>query len=119
MKNIIYILIALVLIGGGLFFFNKKEVVAPSNIEINNDKVAPVGISQSEVAKHNSSASCYTIISAKVYDLTNWINKHPGGKEAILSLCGKDGTVAFQNQHADNQKQQDILITYFIGNLTQ
>ena len=70
-----------------------------------------------EVAKHNSKESCYTIIDNKVYDLTDWINKHPGGAENILKICGKDGTSAFRNQHDNNIKQVNILENFFVGNL--
>ena len=77
------------------------------------------GITMAEVAKHNSAASCYTAISGSVYDLTAWVNQHPGGKEAILSLCGTDGTAAFKNQHGGQKKQEDTLATYKIGLLSQ
>lgn len=71
------------------------------------------------VATHSTAASCWTIIDGNVYDLTNWIGKHPGGPEAIRQLCGKDGTAIFHGQHGDNKTQVDILVTYKIGTLAQ
>jgi cytochrome b involved in lipid metabolism len=68
-----------------------------------------------EVAAHNTAASCYTVINGKVYDLTLWVNVHPGGKPAILSLCGTDGTAKFMNKHKGAQKQMDILARFYIG----
>src|ERR1700733_8583211 len=41
-----------------------------------------------EVAEHNSATSCWTAINGGVYDVTTWINQHPGGPEHILALCG-------------------------------
>ena len=70
-----------------------------------------------DVAAHNGAASCWTAINENVYDLTNWISRHPGGEGAILSICGKDGTNAFEGQHGENQKPQQILATFKIGTL--
>lgn len=72
-----------------------------------------------QVATHKNAASCWTVISGTVYDLTQWISEHPGGEDAILSICGIDGSEAFNNQHGGEQKQADILATYKIGRLTK
>lgn len=80
---------------------------------------APGTYTSAQVAMHNTSSSCWTIISGNVYDLTQWIFQHPGGEGAILSICGQDGTQAFQAQHGrprDTQPQQ-ILVSFKIGTL--
>jgi cytochrome b involved in lipid metabolism len=70
-----------------------------------------------EVATHKDGTSCWTTIQGKVYDLTAWINMHPGGPEAILSLCGKDGTAAFLAQHGGQAQPAAELKTLLIGTL--
>ena len=70
-----------------------------------------------EVAKHNSKESCWTVIRGDVYDLTNWIDKHPGGADKILKLCGKDGTDLFIKQHGGKEKPEKILEDFEIGTL--
>ncbi|MEZ0209116.1 MAG: cytochrome b5 domain-containing protein [Candidatus Paceibacterota bacterium] len=70
-----------------------------------------------EVGTHNNAASCYSVINGKVYDLTLWINMHPGGKSAILSLCGIDGTARFMAKHKGAKQQMDVLARFYIGNL--
>jgi cytochrome b involved in lipid metabolism len=72
-----------------------------------------------EVSVHNTPADCYTSVNGKVYDLTAWINKHPGGDKAILKLCGIDGTAAFEKQHGSNKKANDVLNGFEVGNLVQ
>jgi cytochrome b involved in lipid metabolism len=70
-----------------------------------------------EVAKHNSEESCWTVIRGDVYDLTNWIDKHPGGADKILKICGKDGTDLFIKQHGGKEKPEKILKDFEIGTL--
>lgn len=77
------------------------------------------GISSAEVATHNSGASCWTSISGSVYDLTAWITRHPGGRGAILRLCGVDGTAAFQAQHGGQGRPERELATFKIGTLAR
>lgn len=56
-----------------------------------------------EVARHNSINDCWTVISNDVYDLTQYINRHPGGDE-ILRACGQDATTLFtKRQMKDGQ----------------
>ena len=70
-----------------------------------------------EIAKHNSKESCWTVIRGKVYDLTSWIDKHPGGADKILRICGKDGTDLFVKQHGGKEKPEKILEDFEIGTL--
>jgi cytochrome b involved in lipid metabolism len=74
------------------------------------------GYSAAEVAAHDSASSCWSIINGKVYDLTNWIYQHPGGASAILSLCGSDGSAAFNAQHGASGRPGQVLQTFLIGN---
>ena len=54
---------------------------------------------KAEVAAKNTASNCWTIVGNKVYDLTQWISRHPGGSGAIASLCGVDGTSGFKGKH--------------------
>jgi cytochrome b involved in lipid metabolism len=73
--------------------------------------------SLAEVAQHKDQSSCWSIINSKVYDLTAYLGKHPGGKQRIMAICGKDGTMAFGNQH-DNQPRPELMLSSFkIGEL--
>ena len=72
-----------------------------------------------EVATHNSESSCWSVIDNHIYDLTRWIPQHPSGGQAILGLCGKDGTNAFHGQHGEAKRQADILASMKIGELSK
>ena len=43
--------------------------------------------SVAEVANHNTPLDCWAIVNNKVYDMSNYANKHPGGDSAITSFC--------------------------------
>lgn len=68
-----------------------------------------------QVAEHNTSGDCWTAIDGKVYDLTDWEDKHPGGAARIVSLCGTDGTSAFSEQHGTQSEPNETLAEYQIG----
>jgi cytochrome b involved in lipid metabolism len=75
------------------------------------------GITLSQVAAHKSRTSCWSAINGNVYDLTSWIPNHPGGEQAILSLCGIDGSAAYNGQHGGSTKAANILFGFKIGTL--
>jgi cytochrome b involved in lipid metabolism len=127
MKKILIIAIALVVVLGGIFLF-KNRTSAPSESDlkgvINTDtgsqgNAREVTFTMTDVAKHNSAESCYSAINGGVYDLTNWIDKHPGGSKAILSLCGKDGSDSFNGKHGGQPRPMSELANFKIGILTQ
>jgi hypothetical protein len=70
-----------------------------------------------DVKKRSTSSACWSVIDGNVYDLTKWIPAHRGGPQAILFLCGKDGTSAFKAQHEGASTPMSALANYFIGPL--
>jgi cytochrome b involved in lipid metabolism len=51
-----------------------------------------------QVAEHNSANDAWIVLNGKVYDMTLYLNHHPGGK-IIMSCAGKDGTHLFMRYH--------------------
>ncbi|KAH9812360.1 cytochrome b5-like heme/steroid binding domain-containing protein [Melampsora americana] len=60
-----------------------------------NEKV----YSTKEVETHSTEQSAWVIIEGGVYDVTEFLEDHPGGKEILLSNCGKDSTELFEEYH--------------------
>lgn len=85
-------------------------------------KTAPAPTSKTytstQVASHNSVASCWSVVSGSVYDLTSYVSSHPGGSSAINSLCGKDATSAFTGQHGGESSPANALATLKLGTLS-
>ena len=71
------------------------------------------------VRQNNSASSCWSVISENVYDLTKWINSHPGGSSAIRSLCGVDGTASYRSQHANQARPEQRLESFLLGPLSK
>merc|ERR1712156_1061755 len=48
---------------------------------------------------HASESDCWVIVGEDVYDVTNFMAEHPGGKKAIMLFAGKDATEEFDMLH--------------------
>ena len=84
-------------------FKNKKEL--QEYFKTNPD---PLGVQKSggykeytmeEVSKHNALPSIWSVYEGDVYDITMYINVHPGGKKILEKVYGKDMTAMFKKFH--------------------
>ena len=53
---------------------------------------------RSEVATHNKDNDCWVIIEDGVYNVTDFMDNHPGSFVPILEYAGKDATKAFKGK---------------------
>ena len=77
------------------------------------------GYTMAKVKENNSAASCWSVINGNVYNLTQWINSHPGGPSVIRGLCGVDGTSSFNGKHRGDDGPASILTGYLLGPLAK
>jgi cytochrome b involved in lipid metabolism len=77
------------------------------------------GYTMAKVKENNSAASCWSVINGNVYNLTQWINSHPGGQSVIRGLCGVDGTSSFNGKHRGDGGPASILTGYLLGPLAK
>lgn len=112
-QKITSIIIGLLVVGGAI----ASAATQPKKSPILMQKKEPdkKTFTRTQVEEHSKSSSCWTTINKNVYDLSDWIAKHPGGDSAIVSICGKDGSSAFNNQHGGKEKPERILQSYIIG----
>ncbi|OAY68568.1 cytochrome B5-like protein [Ananas comosus] len=116
MEMIVITLVVLFVIGA-LFIIPRshsskgKANTAPSNV---NGKTART-YTKKEVSVHNTRKDCWIIIKDKVYDVTPYVEEHPGG-DAILNNAGGDSTEGFYGpQHAS--RVFDMVDEFYIGDL--
>lgn len=69
-------------------------------------------LTRAEVAKHNTEDSTWFIIDHKVYDVTDFLDAHPGGEFVLKQVAGQDATEAFYNLHRQEvlEKYSDLCI---------
>jgi cytochrome b involved in lipid metabolism len=77
------------------------------------------GYTMAQVSANNSAKSCWAVIEGSVYNLTAWINSHPGGTGAILTLCGTEATSSFKGKHANQSRPSAQLSGYLLGPLAK
>ena len=116
--GIIIAVVLVVVIGGWVYHEKKVSVSPPPQVPANPD-TSTSGITMAQMATHNSKTNCWAVINSFVYDLTSWIPNHPGGEEAILQLCGTDGTAKFDSKHGGDSRAKGVLAGFKIGTLAQ
>lgn len=61
-----------------------------------------------DVARHNKDSDLYTIIDSVVYDISKFVDLHPGGAAVLLDadVAGKDTTELFFGLHRSDVLQK-------------
>lgn len=74
---------------------------------------------RAEIAKHlKTSKDTWIIIHNNVYDITSFLNEHPGGEEVLLEQSGRDATEPFEDiGHSTDARQ--MMESYKIGELAE
>ncbi|XP_022186112.1 cytochrome b5 [Nilaparvata lugens] len=60
----------------------------------------------------------WIVIHNSVYDVTKFLNEHPGGEEVLLEQIGKDGTEAFEDV-GHSTDAREMMAKYKIGELVE
>uniref|UniRef100_A0A8B9CQZ8 Cytochrome b5 n=1 Tax=Anser brachyrhynchus TaxID=132585 RepID=A0A8B9CQZ8_9AVES len=50
-----------------------------------------------EVQRHNTSQSTWIILHHRIYDVTKFLDEHPGGEEVLREQAGGDATENFED----------------------
>ncbi|CAN3375678.1 hypothetical protein DIURU_001238 [Diutina rugosa] len=69
-------------------------------------------LAQATVAKHNTPKDCWvTLFNRKVYDVTSFLDEHPGGADLIYPYAGKDVTeiMADRSSHDHSESAYEML----------
>jgi len=104
---LVVLLLGYLLLGSG----DQGEVVKERKVEARD-------VTATEVAAHNKEGDAWIIVEGKVYDVSEYIENHPGGEEALLKFAGKDASVAFRGPQHGTQVD-DVIANYYLAELVQ
>ncbi|KAK9281299.1 hypothetical protein L1049_004196 [Liquidambar formosana] len=69
-----------------------------------------------EVSEHNSPQDCWLVIDGKVYNVTKFLEDHPGGDEVLLSATGKDATDDFEDV-GHSSSARAMMDEFYVGDI--
>ena len=80
-------------------------------------KLGDKAIRMKEVEVHNrDSDNIWTVIHGKVYDMTNFLDEHPGGGEILLENAGMDSSEQFDDV-GHSSDAREMLADLYVGDL--
>ncbi|MCJ1233887.1 hypothetical protein MMC14_001845 [Varicellaria rhodocarpa] len=75
-------------------------------------------ITWEEIKAHNTEADTWIVLHGNVYNVTKFLEDHPGGIEIILEVAGQDATDVFE-EAAHSSEARDILVKLLVGRLKE
>ncbi|KAJ8340129.1 hypothetical protein SKAU_G00347620 [Synaphobranchus kaupii] len=67
-----------------------------------------------EIKSHNMCKDTWLVIHDKVYDITCFLEEHPGGEEVLLEQAGADATESFEDV-GHSIDAREMLEQYLVG----
>ncbi|ELU09760.1 hypothetical protein CAPTEDRAFT_146446 [Capitella teleta] len=89
--------------------------IVPSNEKSLELEVGLKVIRMKEVVTHCDAESCWLVIHDYVYDVTDFLNQHPGGMDIVLEHGGRDATIPFTDVAHSSADVAASLRRYLIG----
>ncbi|KAF8571467.1 hypothetical protein P879_01097 [Paragonimus westermani] len=71
----------------------------------------------SEIEKHATLTDRWIVIDNKVYDITKFQNRHPGGRKILGHFAGQDATEAFLAFHKKSSDVKKYLKPLYVGDV--
>ncbi|OVA14585.1 Cytochrome b5-like heme/steroid binding domain [Macleaya cordata] len=69
-----------------------------------------------EASQHNTRDDCWVVLDGKVYNVTEYLDEHPGGDDVLLNATGRDAIEDFEFVgHSKNAR--GLMQMYCIGEL--
>nr|XP_033798254.1 cytochrome b5 isoform X1 [Geotrypetes seraphini] len=69
-----------------------------------------------EVRKRNTAAETWLVLHGRVYDVTRFVQEHPGGEEVLFEQAGGDATESFEDV-GHSLDAREMLKQYYIGDV--
>ncbi|KZL85971.1 cytochrome b2, partial [Colletotrichum incanum] len=66
---------------------------------LRNSGINTMVVSGTEVARNNTKDSCWVVVHGQVWDVTDFLDEHPGGARLIIRCAGRDATEDYDSIH--------------------
>jgi|GEM_PF-1205508 len=98
----------------------EKKAIEPTNSLAPGKSIIGTSISIDQLKTHNLISDCWVGYEGKVYDITSWLTKHPGGVGAILLYCGTatEFEQAFIAKHGKSKVKLFMKVAVYMGDFT-
>ncbi|XP_053317320.1 cytochrome b5 reductase 4 [Spea bombifrons] len=73
--------------------------VAKSGQDLTGLRGRLIEVSEEELSKHNTKNDCWMCIRGMVYNISPYMEYHPGGEDELMKAAGADGTDLFNQVH--------------------
>uniref|UniRef100_A0A0C9RK17 TSA: Wollemia nobilis Ref_Wollemi_Transcript_14037_970 transcribed RNA sequence n=1 Tax=Wollemia nobilis TaxID=56998 RepID=A0A0C9RK17_9CONI len=67
-----------------------------------------------QVSAHTTKNDCWFVIGGKVYNVTKFLEEHPGGEEVLIEVSGKDATRDFEDV-GHSTAAKGMMDSYLVG----
>jgi cytochrome b involved in lipid metabolism len=76
-----------------------SKVATPAPVVAATTKATSGEYTMDEVAKHNTDKDCWVVVNGEVLNVTDFLDRHPGGKGSIMLFAGRDASEEFNMLH--------------------
>ncbi|TNY21412.1 L-mandelate dehydrogenase [Rhodotorula diobovata] len=110
---------ALTVAGAWLYLYSQSPVLldAPGRLPVVERRKEKRTVTADEVAKHNTRESLWMCIEDEVWDVTDFVEMHPGGAKVLEQNAGKDVTKLFKSLHPPNTLRKFLTEDQLIGRI--
>ena len=86
---------------GDNFTAQRRSLIDLQRDEIKSFRVPEREYTLDEVSNHNTKEDLWIVVKGVVLNLTDWVEEHPGGPQALYAHMGKDATEQWEMLHPD------------------
>ncbi|KAL3468295.1 FMN-dependent dehydrogenase-domain-containing protein [Aspergillus heterothallicus] len=76
-------------------------------------------LSTHEILSHQTPDDCWIVVDNQVWDVTTFVEKHPGGPAIILKYAGRDATKAYSEVHTPGLLKAELAPEQYKGKLDE
>ncbi|KAL5342549.1 FMN-dependent dehydrogenase-domain-containing protein [Aspergillus crustosus] len=76
-------------------------------------------VSTHEISSHKMPNDCWIVVDNQVWDVSDFLEKHPGGPSIILKYAGRDATKAYSEVHTPGLLKAELAAEQYKGRLDE